>query len=91
MFALFGARGLTRVLCEGGGRLAAALIGAGLVDEIVAFTAGRALGDEATPAIGPLGIEALDGAPRYRLAETGAVGGDIRSRWERDGTEAGGR
>ncbi len=89
MFRLFGARGLTRVLCEGGGRLAAALIGADLVDEIVAFTAGRALGDEGTPAIGGLGIAALDSAPHYRLVETSAVGGDIRSRWERDGTGSG--
>ena len=41
MLQRLGERGLTRVLCEGGGRLAAALIEADLVDEVVCYTAGR--------------------------------------------------
>ena len=40
MMQRLGARGLTRVLCEGGGRLAAALIEDDLVDEMVCYTAG---------------------------------------------------
>src|SRR5690606_15950529 len=47
------AAGLTRVFCEGGGRLAAALLAADLVDEIAAFHAGLALGAEARPMLGP--------------------------------------
>ena len=40
MMQRLGERGLTRVLCEGGGRLAAALIEDDLVDEVVCYTAG---------------------------------------------------
>ena len=64
-----GERGLTRVLCEGGGRLAAALIEADLVDEIVCYTAGVVLGDEAIPVVGGLEVEALQLAPRFRLLD----------------------
>lgn len=78
-----GARGLTRVLCEGGGALAAALLAAGQVDEVVAYAAGTALGAQGVPAVGPLAPGALALAPRFRLAGVAAVGPDIRSRWLR--------
>lgn len=74
-------RGLTRVFCEGGGRLAAALLAAGLVDELVGYTAGVALGGDGRPAVEPLGLASLAEAPRFRLAETRALGGDIFHRW----------
>ena len=79
--AALGAAGLTRVLCEGGGALAASLLAGGLVDEIVGFTAGLALGAEGRPALGPMGIDALAEAPRFRLAEATVVGGDVLHRW----------
>lgn len=83
MFQRLGERGLTRVLCEGGGRLAGALLAADLVDELVAYTAGLALGDEAVPAVGAMEVGALALAPRFRLAEQRRVGGDVRARWLR--------
>jgi diaminohydroxyphosphoribosylaminopyrimidine deaminase/5-amino-6-(5-phosphoribosylamino)uracil reductase len=83
LMRVLGARGLTRVLCEGGGALAAGLLAAGQVDEIVAYAAGMALGAEGLPAVGPLAVAALAGAPRFRLAGVDAVGPDIRSRWLR--------
>lgn len=83
MLAALGARGLTRVLVEGGGTLAAALLAADLVDEISAYGAGLAIGAEGRPALGALGISALAEAPRFRLLATEALGGDILSRWER--------
>lgn len=78
-----GGQGLTRVYCEGGGALAASLMAAGLVDELVTFHAGMALGAEGYPAIGAMGIERLDNAPRYRLAETQQVGTDLMTVWRR--------
>lgn len=79
--------GLTRVFCEGGGQLAASLMSAGLVDEIVTFAAGLALGADARPAIGPLRLSALSDAPRFQLAEATAIGPDVLTRWSRtDGT-----
>jgi len=78
-----GAAGLTRVFCEGGGSLAASLLGAGLVDDLVVFTAGLALGAEGWPALGALGLDRLDAAPRLNLVETRCVGGDVMQRWTR--------
>jgi len=78
-----GAAGLTRVLCEGGGALAASLMAAGLVDELVGFTAGLAIGAEGLPGLGALGLSRLDEAPRFRLVETRALGGDVMHRWVR--------
>ncbi len=76
-----GAAGLTRVLCEGGGQLAASLLAAGLVDEIALFTAGLALGADARPGLGPLGLATLAGAERYRLKAVERVGDDTLSFW----------
>ena len=83
MMQRLGDHGLTRVLCEGGGRLAAALLDAGLVDELVAYTAGLALGDEAVAAVGALRVESLPLAPRFCLVEVARVGPDVRSHWRR--------
>ncbi len=83
MLAALGARGLTRVFCEGGGQFAAALLHAGLVDRLVAFTAGIALGAEGWPALSALGIDRLADAPGFALRESRAVGGDVMSLWER--------
>lgn len=77
-------KGLTRVFCEGGGTLAASLLGAGLVDEIVGFTAGIMLGAEGTPQLGAMGLERLSDAPRFTLVESRPVGPDLMHRWVRD-------
>ncbi|MGH1354423.1 MAG: bifunctional diaminohydroxyphosphoribosylaminopyrimidine deaminase/5-amino-6-(5-phosphoribosylamino)uracil reductase RibD [Thalassovita sp.] len=78
-----GAQGLTRVFCEGGGMLAASLLMADLVDEMVGFTAGVALGAEGRPSLGALGLDRLSQAPRFRLIETRQVGADVLHRWQR--------
>lgn len=78
-----GERGLTRVFCEGGGALAASLLSAGLVDELIGFTAGVVIGAEGLPGVGAMGLARLEEAPRFRLVEAAAVGGDIMHRWHR--------
>lgn len=83
LLTALGAAGLTRVFCEGGGSFAAALLAAGLVDELIGFTAGLALGAEGRPAIGALGLDRLADAPRFALAETRTLGPDILHRWTR--------
>ena len=83
MLAALGAAGLTRVFCEGGGALGASLLAAGLVDALVVFAAGLALGAEGRPALGALGIGALAEAPRFRLVESAPVGDDVMMRWDR--------
>jgi diaminohydroxyphosphoribosylaminopyrimidine deaminase / 5-amino-6-(5-phosphoribosylamino)uracil reductase len=83
MLAALGARGLTRVFCEGGGQLAASLVAGGLADEIVTYTAGLVLGADGRPGMGPLGLGTLAEAPRYRLTDVRAVGADVRAEWLR--------
>ena len=78
-----GSAGLTRVFCEGGGALAASLLAAGLVDELIGFTAGMALGAEGYPSIGAMGLDRLAQAPRFCLRESRPVGPDLLHRWER--------
>ncbi len=80
---LLAARGLTRIMCEGGPRVAAGLIGRGLADEVLIFTAPEPLGRE-----GVLGFDAdtaalLAAADHYRLAETRMIGADRLIRYER--------
>jgi diaminohydroxyphosphoribosylaminopyrimidine deaminase / 5-amino-6-(5-phosphoribosylamino)uracil reductase len=48
-----GSRGVTRVFCEGGPTLAAALIEADLVERLVLVTSERALGEDGIPALAP--------------------------------------
>jgi len=69
--------GVTRVLVEGGGGLAAALIRAGLVDEIHWFTAPLLLGAEGRPSLGPLATSRLSDAVRLRTVEVRRVGDDL--------------
>ncbi|WP_109311976.1 bifunctional diaminohydroxyphosphoribosylaminopyrimidine deaminase/5-amino-6-(5-phosphoribosylamino)uracil reductase RibD [Ruegeria sp. AU67] len=78
-----GKAGLTRVFCEGGAALAASLLAADLVDELVGFTAGLAIGAEGLSAIGTLGLAKLDNAPRFELIEAQVIGPDIMHRWAR--------
>ncbi|WP_245624168.1 bifunctional diaminohydroxyphosphoribosylaminopyrimidine deaminase/5-amino-6-(5-phosphoribosylamino)uracil reductase RibD [Jannaschia donghaensis] len=76
-----GTWGLTRVYCEGGGTLAAALLAQGLVDRLDCYTAGAAIGAEGTPALGAMGLSLLADAPRLRLTETRVLGPDLLHRW----------
>lgn len=75
--------GLTRVLCEGGSALAASLLAADLVDELAVFTAGLAIGAEGLPAIGALGLDRLEQAPRFHLRELRRIGDDSLQIWSR--------
>ncbi len=70
-------RGLTRVLLEGGGELAAAFLRAGLIDRIAWFHAPRIIGAEGLPAVAGLPGGVLSDAPVFSFAEVGAVGGDV--------------
>jgi diaminohydroxyphosphoribosylaminopyrimidine deaminase/5-amino-6-(5-phosphoribosylamino)uracil reductase len=78
-----GAAGLTRVFCEGGGTLAAALMAAGLVDRLVTFHAGHAFGAGGTPSFGPLPGADEVGAPGFRLDRVEQVGPDMLAEWSR--------
>jgi diaminohydroxyphosphoribosylaminopyrimidine deaminase/5-amino-6-(5-phosphoribosylamino)uracil reductase len=75
--AELGHRGLTRVLAEGGGGLAAALLAADLVDRVAWFHAPLVLGGDARPAVAPFGLQSLADAPRFVRLSLEAVGEDV--------------
>jgi diaminohydroxyphosphoribosylaminopyrimidine deaminase / 5-amino-6-(5-phosphoribosylamino)uracil reductase len=72
-----GERGITRVLVEGGGQLAAALVRARLVDRLAWFHAPLLIGGDGIPAIAGFGLEAMTDAPRFERLTTETIGGDL--------------
>ncbi len=74
---ILGEQGLTRLLVEGGGRLAAALLRAGLVDRLVWFHAPLLLGGDGVAAVAALGLDRLAEAPAFERVSTETVGEDV--------------
>ena len=74
-------KGITRLLCEGGGKLAASLMRSELVDEIVTFHGGLAIGADGLSSIGDLGIYSLGEAKRWRLNQTLSFGAEVLNIW----------
>ena len=74
-------KGITRLLCEGGGTLAASLIRSELVDEIVTFHGGLTIGAEGFSSIGNLGVCSLNEAKRWQLVRTQSFGTEVLNMW----------
>lgn len=77
-------RGLTNILCEGGGRIAASLLARGLVDKLAVFSAGKIIGGDGTPAVQPFGLETLLQAPEFSLIRSQTVGTDTVAWWVKE-------
>ncbi|MGF1611628.1 MAG: bifunctional diaminohydroxyphosphoribosylaminopyrimidine deaminase/5-amino-6-(5-phosphoribosylamino)uracil reductase RibD [Kiloniellales bacterium] len=78
-----GKRGLTRLLVEGGGHVAAGLLRAGLVDRLAWFRAPRAIGGDGIAGIGGLGLERLAEAPVFRRLSVTTTGEDLVETYQR--------
>src|SRR5271166_2129656 len=76
-------RQVTRVLSEGGPRVAARVIELGLADEVVIFTAEKPLGRRGVPTLDKRARAALADPARYALIEEAEYGPDRMRRWER--------
>jgi len=76
-FEELGKRGLTRVLVEGGARLAGALFEADLVDRLAWFRAPMLLGGDALPSIEAFGVTELKSAPRFTRSSIETLGDDV--------------
>ena len=69
--------GITSILVESGGVLAASFLSAGLVDRLVWFRAPMVIGGDGRAAVGPLEVAALAAAPRFERVDVRAAGEDM--------------
>ncbi len=76
-------RGVTSLLIEGGGQVAASFLRTGLVDRIEWFRAPILLGGEGRPGVAALAFFDLDEAPRFRRLAVEPLGDDLWERYER--------
>jgi diaminohydroxyphosphoribosylaminopyrimidine deaminase/5-amino-6-(5-phosphoribosylamino)uracil reductase len=74
--SLLGERGLTRVLVEGGGAMAASLLRAGLVDRLAWFQAPLVIGGDGVPAVSGFGLDRLEEAPSFLQSAMTQLGRD---------------
>ena len=63
--------------------MAAAFLGANLVDRLSLYRGGLVLGGDGRSAVGPLALDRLDFAPRFRLVSSRIVGSDTLETWHR--------
>ena len=66
---LLSKKGITRLLVEGGGVLAASFIKQNLVDRVIWFTGPMVLGNDGLPAIGDLGYESLPDGNQWKITQ----------------------
>ncbi|HET97940.1 MAG TPA: RibD family protein, partial [Desulfurivibrio alkaliphilus] len=72
-----GRAGVGSLLVEGGGRVHGSFLSQGLADEAAFFVAPLLVGGDGLPAVGPLGHERIDQAPRLREVVSRRLGSDI--------------
>jgi diaminohydroxyphosphoribosylaminopyrimidine deaminase/5-amino-6-(5-phosphoribosylamino)uracil reductase len=69
--------GISSVLIEGGGQLAAAAVRSRVVDRLMIFLAPRLIGGDGVPMIGQLHVRVLKNAPTVRLLSVSRIGDDL--------------
>ena len=80
---LLGDRGITRLMVEGGPRIAASFLKADLVDEAALLRSRQSIGDDGLDAIEGLPLEALTKSPRLKSHGVEALGPDSIEMFER--------
>ena len=83
VFRLLASRGITRLMVESGPKIAAAVIDAGLADEIALFRAEKTVGSDGLDALVDMPLTAITGSPRFRLRDNDTVGDDRLEVYER--------
>ncbi len=76
-------RGIESLLIEGGGRLAASFLKAGLVDKVYWFRAPILLGSDSLDCVAPLGLTKLENAPKFKRVDLRSLGNDILEIYKR--------
>jgi diaminohydroxyphosphoribosylaminopyrimidine deaminase/5-amino-6-(5-phosphoribosylamino)uracil reductase len=73
-------RDVLHLLVEGGPRVFAALVQAGLADELLLHVAPKLVGEEGRSWVGALGLERMVGAPSLHLEAVRRLGEDVEIR-----------
>lgn len=81
--AILAKEGHARVFCEGGAKVAASLVAADLLDEVIVLRAPVVVGPDGVRALAGMALSAIERSPRYRLVETADVGEDVMRRYIR--------
>jgi diaminohydroxyphosphoribosylaminopyrimidine deaminase / 5-amino-6-(5-phosphoribosylamino)uracil reductase len=76
-------RGITRLLVEGGGRVASSFVAAGLVDEIWLLRGAEAVGTDGVPALDALPLSAIEQSPAFRVRASETLDKDSLTIFER--------
>lgn len=84
MLKAMGDRGITRLLIEGGGNVAAAFFAADLVDEIVCVSAPMVIGGDGIPVVGATFASELEGLHRFHRVSIEPIGCDSMVRYIRN-------
>lgn len=76
-------KGITRLLVEGGSRVANSFVAAGLVDEIWLLRGPDAIGADGVPALDAMPLDAITQSPAFRLRASETLGKDSLKIYER--------
>ena len=83
LLRVLASEGLTRVLVEGGGLVAASFMRDGLVDRIAWFHAPAVMGGDGLPGVRGFGTEKLAMMPRFERLRTTPLGADMLTEFRR--------
>ncbi len=81
--AELGRRGLTRVVVESGGKLAAALVKRDLIDRLAWFRSPKLIGDDGRGAVAAFGIDGVAQAPAFVRDSISDAGQDVLETYRR--------
>jgi diaminohydroxyphosphoribosylaminopyrimidine deaminase/5-amino-6-(5-phosphoribosylamino)uracil reductase len=83
LLGVLGQRGITRLLVEGGAKVAASFLDGDLVDEVWLYATPKTVGPDGVPAIEDRPLADLTASPRFRVRATETLGQDVLTVYER--------
>jgi diaminohydroxyphosphoribosylaminopyrimidine deaminase/5-amino-6-(5-phosphoribosylamino)uracil reductase len=76
-------KGITRLMVEGGARVASSFVAAGLVDEIWLLRGPAAIGADGIAALGALPLTTITQSPAFHVRASESLGQDTLTVYER--------
>lgn len=77
------ARGISRLMVEGGSKIASAFLKADLVDEVWLFQSPKTVGSDGIDALDGMALTTITASPRFRLHASETLGPDVLTVYER--------